>query len=149
MLRAVPLDPKLVFWTGALANMVAIVAIALVGVRRARRREIAGHRRMMLSATGLVVLFLVAYALKVATLGREALEVWAPHYVWALRFHETCILGMVVAGGRALWLGERTGFRDPARARSHRRAGRVAAVSALLGVASAAYVLVGMYARAD
>jgi hypothetical protein len=102
---------------------------------------------MMLSAAGLVLLFLVAYGLKVASLGREQLELWAPHYVWALRFHELCILGMVIGGGRALWLGERTGFRDAARARAHRRAGRTAAVSAVLGVLSAGYVLVGMYQR--
>jgi uncharacterized membrane protein YozB (DUF420 family) len=148
MLRAVSLDPKLLFWTAALANMLAIVALATVGVGRARRREIAGHRRLMLAAAGLVGLFLVAYGLKVATLGREALELWERHYVWALRFHETCVLGMVLGGGRALWLGERAGFRDPARARAHRLAGRVGAVSALLGVLSAAYVLLGMYLRA-
>jgi uncharacterized membrane protein YozB (DUF420 family) len=148
MLRAVSPDPKLLFWTAALVNMLAIVVLATVGVRRARRREIAGHRRLMLAASGLVGLFLLAYVLKVAALGREALELWEPHFVWALRFHETCVLGMVVGGGRALWLGERSGFRDPARARAHRLAGRTAAVSALLGVASAAYVLVGMYLRA-
>lgn len=149
MLRAVALDPKLAFWTAALANMVAIVALAAVGVARAKRREIAGHRRLMLAAAGLVGLFLVAYVLKVAALGREQLELWAPHYVFALRFHETCVAVMVLAGGRALWLGEREGFRDAGRARSHRLAGRTAALSALLGVASAAFVLFGMYLRAD
>lgn len=147
MLRAVPLDPKLVFWTVALANMIAIVGLAVAGVGRARRREIGAHRRRMLAAAALVGVFLVAYFVKVAALGREALELWAPHYVWALRFHETCILGMVLGGGRALWLGQRDGFRDPARARAHRRAGWTATVSALLGVASAGYVLFGMYAR--
>lgn len=128
--------------------MIAIVALAIAGVRRAQRREIAGHRRLMLSAAGLVGLFLVAYVAKVAALGREPLELWEPRYVHALRFHETCIAVMVLAGTRALWLGERGGFRDPARAGSHRVAGRAAALSALLGVASAAYVLVGMYQRA-
>jgi uncharacterized membrane protein YozB (DUF420 family) len=142
------LDPKLAFWTGAFANMAAIVVLAGVGVARARRREIPGHRRLMRAAAGLVGLFLVAYVLKVAVLGREALELWAPHYVWALRLHETCVLGMVLGGGRALWLGEPGGFREPGRARSHRRAGRVAAISAVLGLASAAYVLLGMYLRA-
>lgn len=147
MLRAVTLDPKLAFWTAALVNMLAIVGLAAVGIGRAKRREIAGHRRLMLGAGALVLLFLVAYVVKVAALGRESLELWAPHYVWALRFHELCVLGMVAGGGRALWLGEREGFSDAARARAHRLAGRTAAASALLGVASAGYVLFGMYAR--
>ena len=55
---------------------------------------------------------------------------------------------MVLAGSRAIWLGAKTGFSDPLRARSHRLAGRTAAVSALLGLASASYVLFGMYERA-
>jgi len=57
MLRAVPSEPKLVYWTAALANMIAIVAIAAFGVARARRRDIAGHRRLMLTATALVAVY--------------------------------------------------------------------------------------------
>jgi uncharacterized membrane protein YozB (DUF420 family) len=140
-------DPKLAYWTAALANMLAICALAAVAVARVRRREIAGHRRLMLGAATLVGLFLVSYVAKVALLGREQLELWAPRYVWTLRFHETCVAGMVLGGARALWLGAREGFRDASRARAHRFAGRVALVSALLGVASAAYVLFGMYER--
>lgn len=147
MLRAVLSDPKLAYWTAALANMLAIVALAVVAVRRIRRREILGHRRLMLSAASLVALFLVSYLAKVALLGREQLELWDPRYVWTLRFHETCVAAMVIAGSRALWLGAKTGFRDAARARSHRRAGWTAVVSALLGLASAGYVLLGMYER--
>ncbi len=148
MLREVPSDPKLAYWTLALANMLAIVVLALVAVRRVRRREILGHRRLMLIAGSLVALFLVSYVFKVALLGREQLELWDARYVWTLRFHETCIAVMVLAGARALWLGAKTGFRDAARARSHRRAGWTALVSALLGVGSAGYVLVGMFERA-
>jgi len=148
MLRAVPLDPKLVYWTAALANMIAIVALASFGVGRARRREIAGHRRLMLSAAALVALFLFSYFAKVWLLGREQLELWDSRYVYALRFHETCVLAMVLAGLRAIWLGAKSGFTDAARARSHRRAGRTALISAGLGVASAGYVLFGMYERA-
>jgi len=147
MLRAVPLDPKLAYWTAALANMLAIVALATVAVGRARRREIAGHRRLMLTAAALVGLFLISYVAKVWLLGREQLELWDARYVFTLRFHETCVLAMVVAGSRAIWLGARRGFTDPMRARSHRRAGWTAVVSAGLGVASAGYVLFGMYER--
>jgi len=141
-------DPKLAYWTVALANMLAIVALAVVAVRRVRRREIAGHRRLMLGAASLVALFLVSYVAKVGLLGREQLELWDARYVWTLRFHEACVAAMVLAGSRALWLGAKTGFSDATRARSHRRAGRTALVSALLGVASAGYVLFGMYQRA-
>jgi len=148
MLRAV-VDPKLAFWTAAFANMLAIVAVATVGVRRARRREIAGHRRLMLVAASLVGLFLLSYVAKVGVLGREQLALWEPRYVWTLRFHETCVAVMVIAGVRAIWLGAREGFRDAARARAHRIAGRTAVVSALLGVASAGYVLLGMFGRAE
>ncbi len=147
MLRAVPSDPKVIYWTLALANMLAIVALAAVAVRRVRRKEIAGHRRLMLVAISLVGLFLASYVVKLFALGREQLELWDPRYVNVLRFHEACIAVMVLAGGRAAWLGERRGFADPARARSHRIAGRTAVVSALLGVASASYVLFGMYER--
>jgi len=147
MLRPMVLDPKLIYWTAALANMVAILCLAVVGVRRVRRREIAGHRRLMLTAAALVGLFLVSYLAKVGWLGREQLELWDARYVWTLRFHETCVLVMVLAGLRAIWLGAKTGFSDPLRARSHRRAGRTALVAAGLGVTSAAYVLFGMYER--
>ena len=149
MLRAVPFDPKLVYWTAALANMGIALALAVEGVRRVRRRDIAGHRRLMLGAATLVVVFLISYVAKVMGLGREQLEVWDARYIWTLRFHETCVLTMVIAGGRALWLGAREGFRDPERAWVHRRAGRIALVSAGLGVLSASYVLYGMYDRAS
>ncbi len=147
MLRAVDADPKLVYWTAALVNMGIALGLAVAGVRRVRRRDVAGHRRFMLGATALVGLFLVSYVAKVAWLGRERLELWDPRYVWTLRFHETCVLTMVIAGGRALWLGAREGFRDSERAWVHRRAGRIALISAGLGVLSATYVLYGMYER--
>lgn len=151
MLAAVLSDPKVAYWTLALANMLAIVVLAAVAVRRVRRREVAGHRRLMLVAASLVGLFLASYVVKLFLLGREQLELWDPRYVNTLRFHETCVAVMVLAGARALWLGARRGakqgFTDPARARSHRIAGRTALVSALLGLASASYVLFGMYER--
>jgi uncharacterized membrane protein YozB (DUF420 family) len=100
-------------------------------------------------AASLVGLFLASYVVKLFALGREQLELWDPRYVNTLRFHETCVAVMVLAGARALWLGAKTGFDDPARARSHRIAGRTALVSALLGFASASYVLFGMFERAN
>src|SRR5262245_54268074 len=81
---AVPMDPKLLYWSAALIDLAAVVAFALVGWRRARRREFHAHRRSMLAASGLVAAFLVSYLAKVALLGREQLELWAPVYVRVL-----------------------------------------------------------------
>jgi len=146
----VELDPKVVYWTGALANMLAAVGCACAGVRRVRRGDVAGHARLMKTAGLLVGLFLVSYLVKVAALGRESLELWEPRFVHVLRFHETCI------AGTAVWIAVRRRLREPAAraeaARSgaltrHRRAGWTALVSSALGAAGAAYVLYGMYAR--
>lgn len=110
----------------------------------------------MLTASGAVVLFLASYACKLVWIGRENLGLWAPSFVWVLRFHELCILSMVVSGSVALILAHRAGLAtapsDPGavsglQRRRHRRAGWTAAVSATLGVLSAAYVLFGMAQR--
>jgi uncharacterized membrane protein YozB (DUF420 family) len=152
----VELDPKVVYWTAALANMLAAIACACLGVRRVRGGDVAGHARLMKSAGALVGLFLVSYAVKVLALGREQLELWEPRYVHVLRFHELCIALMVLAGGTAFAIATRRRLIDPvARAaaargtilRTHRRAGWTAIASSLLGAAGAAYVLYGMYAR--
>jgi uncharacterized membrane protein YozB (DUF420 family) len=154
------MDPKLVFWTGALVNMSAIVCLAALGVRERRRGAIAAHRRRMLAAGSLVALFLAAYAVKLALLGREDRSAWDATSVWVLRIHELCVLTMVVAGGLAAARGRRlartrhaTGnpvdpVAPPALGRGHRRAGWVAVVAAALGFATAAVVLAGMYRRA-
>lgn len=154
------MDPKLLYWTGAFANMGLIVALAWAGVRQRRRGDIARHRRRMLAAAALVGLFLVSYAVKLALLGREPLELWEREEVWILRAHETCVAAMLLGGGLAAWRGRALGrtrsvTRDPADplapaplARGHRRAGWLAVVAAVLGFASAGLVLLGMYLRA-
>jgi uncharacterized membrane protein YozB (DUF420 family) len=151
------LDPKVIYWTAAFANMLAAVTLAVLGVRRIQRAEIAGHQRLMKTAALLVVLFVVSYGVKLALLGREALELWEPRFRNVLRFHELCVLTMVLAGSRALYLATTRRLADPptpnhvdARARSarsHRRAGWTALVSSALGALTAGYVLYGMYAR--
>jgi uncharacterized membrane protein YozB (DUF420 family) len=151
------MDPKVTYWTVALANMVAAVVLAVLGVRRIRHADVSRHQRLMKSAGLLVALFLVSYVAKVALLGREALELWEPRFVNALRFHETCVAVMVLAGGLALYLATSGRFAEPPapvdraaraqRARIHRAAGWTALVSSALGVVTAAYVLYGMYAR--
>lgn len=153
------LDPKVAYWTAALVNMLAAVICAVLGVRRIRRGEIAGHRRMMTSAAILVGLFLVSYVLKVRLLGRERLDLWEPRFVTVLHVHETFVAVMVLAGARALYLATTRRLADLApatpddvarrarSARSHRRAGWTAVISSVLGAVTAAYVLYGMYAR--
>jgi uncharacterized membrane protein YozB (DUF420 family) len=154
------MDPKLAFWTGALINMSAIVILAALGVRERRRGAIAAHRRRMLAAGALVGLFLAAYAVKLALLGREDRSSWGATSVWVLRIHELCVLTMVVAGGLAAARGRRlastrnaTGdpghpVAPPRLSAGHRRAGWAAVVAAVLGFVTAAGVLAGMYRRA-
>lgn len=155
------MDAKVAYWTAALLNMIAIGCLAVYGVRCAKRGELVRHARAMRVAAILVGAFLISYVLKLAFLGREALDTWSSRAVWTLRFHELCVLAMVLAGAFALGLGRRlsrsrrfTGAAaDPpapvALSRRHRLAGRAAIAGALLGIASAAVVLGGMYARAD
>jgi uncharacterized membrane protein YozB (DUF420 family) len=153
------MDPKLMFWTAALLNMGVIVALVIVGVRAVRRGAVARHRRCMKSAAWLIVAFIGSYVLKLAFLGREALSTWSPASLWTLRFHETCVLAMIVGGSIAL-LRARSMRRnsnvtrqpgDPKAAagtvRWHRRGGWAAVTGAGLGFASAFFVLLGMFGR--
>ncbi|MEZ4289874.1 MAG: DUF420 domain-containing protein [Myxococcota bacterium] len=93
------MDPKLLFWTAALLDLAMLVGFALVGVRYARRGEIARHQRAMRIATLLVLGFLGAYLAKVFVLGREDQAAWSTLDVWVLRIHELFVLVMLVAGG--------------------------------------------------
>ncbi len=154
------MDAKLLYWTAAFANFVLVAVCAGIGVLRIRRRDLRGHKRMMLTAAGLVLLFLVSYPIKLASLGGEDLSVWSLGARSVLYFHETCILFMLLGGGYAGYRAFR--FRaglgsgptllpepSPSRARVlHRRAGRVAVGSAVLALLSSGVVLVGMYMRA-
>lgn len=154
------MTPNLLYWTAAFANMLVIVFLASIGVRERRRGRIRQHRRDMLIAAGLVGVFLVSYVLKLFLLGREDMKSWSGNAVWTLRFHELCVLTMLVAGGVAARRGSalgrtRAASRDPAdpppppgTALGHRRAGWTAVVAAALGLLSAALVLAGMYERA-
>lgn len=154
------MHPSLLFWTGALVNLGVVCAVALLGVRCARRGEIARHRQAMKLATGLVFAFLLAYAMKVQLIGREDRSLWTELDLWVLRIHEVFVVIMLGSGAMA-WvlsrrlLGTRAVTRDakdpdpdPRTLRLHRRAGRIAVVSAVLGWLLAVGVLVGMIRRA-
>ncbi len=153
------MDAKVVYWTAAWLNFSLLLAYVVVGVRRVRSGQVAGHRRAMIIASGLVVLFLLSYLLKLEVLGREDLSLWLPRDVTVLRLHETCVFLMVLAGSLALILSRRMrstrnvtrDAKDPVAPagllRTHRLAGRTAAVGALFGWLSAALVLMGMWSR--
>jgi uncharacterized membrane protein YozB (DUF420 family) len=154
------MDPKVLFWTGALALMAAIVGVSAVGILRRRRGDLAGHRRSMLSASLLVALFLVAYGLKVLILGHEHIAEWSARDRLVLRIHECFIAIMLsaglVAGVRARRLRRtRNATLDPADppaphpvTRWHRRAGWAAVLAAAGGWFTALLLLLGMYQRA-
>ncbi|MGH0036644.1 MAG: DUF420 domain-containing protein [Myxococcota bacterium] len=154
------MDAKTWFWTGALLNMALMAGFAIAGVRQARAGEVARHRRSMLAACALVLVFVGSYLVKLAVLGREDFSAWSPAAINTLRFHETCVLAMLLGGGVALQrarrmrhsrqvLGDPAAPPAPPRVlRAHRLAGRVAVVGALAGLVSAAFVLAGMIGRA-
>jgi hypothetical protein len=154
------MQPQLVFWTLALVDLCAVVGFAVSGVRALRRGDVPGHRRRMLTSASLVGLFLAAYLVKLAALGREDFSLWSAQAIWVLRLHELCVFSMLVAGAvagsRALRLrttrrvtGRPEDPPAPARLlRAHRRAGWIAVVAASLAFGFAALVLGGMYRRA-
>ena len=154
------MDPKILFWTGALALMSGVVACAAAGISRRRRGDIPGHRRAMLSASALVGLFLLSYLVKLALFGHEQLSTWSPGDRLLLEIHETCVAVMLVAGGAGGWCARRlrrtrNATRDPrdpvapaALVRWHRRAGWTAVIAAGAGWLTALLVLLGMYRRA-
>ncbi|MGB0618366.1 MAG: DUF420 domain-containing protein [Myxococcota bacterium] len=154
------MDPKILFWAAALLNLGVLCGFGLLGVRYARRGEIARHRQNMKIASLLILVFLAAYVLKVVFLGREDQSVWSSLDVWVLRIHELFVVFMLV-GGSIAWRqgrkleGTRVVTRDPADPvpdpkdlQTHRRAGWTAVLGGVLAFFMAIGVLAGMIARA-
>jgi uncharacterized membrane protein YozB (DUF420 family) len=154
------MDPKLVFWCAALANLGLILVFGALAVRAVRSGDVRAHRRRMLTAAALVGLFLVSYLVKIAVLGREDRSLWSPLDRTVLYVHETCVAAMlgggILAGFRAWRFRARLG---PALALPregslpgrvpHRRAGWIALVGAALAFVTAGGVLAGMFVRAS
>jgi len=154
------MDPKLIFWTCALADLGVLCGIALLAVRHARRGEIARHKRAMKISSLLVVGFVMAYVLKVQFLGREDMSVWSSFDIWVLRIHEVFVLQMLV-GGSIAWIQARKLVNtklvthdpndpvpDARTVRIHRLAGRTAVVGSVFAFLLATGILAGMYGRA-
>lgn len=154
------MDPKLIFWTCALADLGAVCGTALFGVRYVKRGEIARHKRAMKTASLLIVVFLVSYVLKLVFLGREDMSTWTSFDVWVLRIHEFFVFQMLT-GGSIAWIQARKLLKtrlvthdsnDPApdsrTVRIHRLAGRTAVVGSVFAFLLAIGVLIGMYGRA-
>lgn len=154
------MDPKLIFWTCALADLGAVCGTALFGVRYVKRGEIARHKRAMKTASLLIVVFLVSYVLKLVFLGREDMSTWTSFDVWVLRIHELFVFQMLT-GGSIAWIQARKLLKtrlvthdsnDPApdsrTVRIHRLAGRTAVAGSVFAFLLAIGVLTGMYGRA-
>ncbi len=146
------MDPKLIFWTGALLPTTGAVGCALVGWRAIRQGAVERHRRYMNAAIVCIAAFLLSYIFKVLFLGKEDFELWSAGELTLLRIHETFVLAMIVAGtvarvvARRLSPGRRPVAGPDVRKR-HRWAGRSAVVLSLFALATAAMVLAGMYQR--
>lgn len=154
------MDPKLIFWTCALADLGAVCGTALFGVRYVKRGEIARHKRAMKTASLLIVVFVVSYVLKLVFLGREDMSTWTSFDVWVLRIHELFVFQMLT-GGSIAWIQARKLLKtrlvthdsnDPApdsrTVRIHRLAGRTAVVGSVFAFLLAIGVLIRMYGRA-
>ncbi len=154
------MDPKLIFWTAAIADLGAVCLIAVFGVRYARRGEIARHKRSMKIASLLVVAFLASYLLKVQLLGREDMAAWTALDVWVLRIHELFVMQMLI-GGALAWIQGRKllttrlvthdpndPVADPKTLQIHRLAGRTGVIGSVLAFVMALGILAGMYLRA-
>jgi len=139
------MDPKVLYWTFAFVNMGFVVGLGLYAVSQLKAGYPGRHRRMMISAAGLVLGFIISYLFKLQFLGREDLSTWSTTSTSILRFHETCVMFMVVGGGLALRWGRQLRatrsfslnpddpLADTLLARRHRRAGQVALAGASLG----------------
>ncbi len=114
---------------------------------------------MMRIAGSLVGLFLVFYAIKLPILGREDRSLWSTSELWTLYVHELCIVAMLAAGVLAALQARRFGEirdgpnlapeADERDRRLHRMAGRIAVISSMFALLTAAAVLTGMYSRAE
>ncbi|MDG2050337.1 MAG: hypothetical protein P8M78_09260 [Myxococcota bacterium] len=153
------MDAKVAYWTAAFVNLGVLTGFATVGALRARRGEIARHRRAVTVAAVLVLVFLASYPFKLWFLGRENLLLWGTGDVWLLRVHEACVLVMLIAGTTAIVRGRRLARTAPyadgpeappvprdLRSR-HLFAGRLAILAAGAGWLTAGLVLAGMYGR--
>lgn len=150
------MTPRTWFWLYAFALTAAIIAVAAIGVRHARKGNYQTHRARMNAVCWMVLVFVLSYVLKVAFLGKEDLDTWETGYVVTLRVHESFIAIMLVCGGYTRLLAHR--FRrslDATRIQSefaamrrrHRLLGRVAIVAAIAAMATATALIVGMMQR--
>ena len=154
------MDPNLLFWSGALANLGVIVFCTFTGVQRIRAKDVVGHRRRMITAMALIAGFLVAYLLKVGMMGREDKSAWTTLDFVILYVHEVCVVAMLAGSAVALYRAAkfRAGLgpnlklppdENPLEGiERHKRAGKVAVWGSLLGFVTAMGVLAGMFARA-
>lgn len=138
------MTPNLAFWTFAFFCYAAAVGLACRGWWQVRRGDRQAHRRAMNGAVVLIVIFVVAYGVKLALLGHEDRSNWRHGENLVLYIHETAVATMLLAGGAARWLGNR-----PRSTRRHAMFGRVALVAAIGGFLTASVVLGVLFRHAS
>jgi hypothetical protein len=148
------MDPRILYWGGALALMLFAVACAWRGVRRIRAGDREAHRRCMSLSLTLVLSFLLSYPVKLALIGPEDLAQWSRGSRLWLQAHESFVAVMLIGGLAARLAARRLRGATPRRrehgpiGRLHRMAGWTAVGGATLALATAAFVFQGMLSRA-
>lgn len=150
------MNSNLIFWFYAYAVTVCALVFAFRGVGRAKKGQLEAHRKDMIRACNLIILFVLSYVFKVLFLGREDKSSWESTYLWILYIHEALIGLMLVTGVWARILAAKlaTTLTDPNPSdmiltlrRKHAKIGRTCIIAAVCALFTAAIILYGMWQR--
>ncbi len=105
------MDVKSILWYTVLTSLTAAYLLALAGVRAAKAHNVGHHSHRMVVACTIVGIWLVAYVLKQALLGRETFpgtedEYWS-YYVPVFTTHMTLAVATIGLGAYNLAMGLR------------------------------------------
>ncbi len=150
------MTPNLAFWLFAFILTSIVLALGLWGAAFARKGELAKHRTRMVWACNLILLFVLAYALKMLFLGREDKSEWSSFYHAILYIHEFFVACMLAGGLYARVVAfkfagslfsENVPEVDRARRGAHARVGRLTLICTACALFTAGILLFGMFSR--